>query len=193
MSQFTQSPDHLIKWRGRSSLAGASWLLPIGCSPLPPCFRQNEPNFSVRISETVQKRTQNEPKRIQLPRAIGPGRLGQAFLLRPAPMNLNDSPAIPSEVMPRLAERTASSIPLNLRRNPGLPWCRKMIKDCESPATVRHSAHHRVSCGAGKTSTSGARRSDWKNYLTCIIIRLSEAWWCRKLAMIELEVLLLAG
>ena len=33
--------------------------------PLPPFFRQNEPNLSFRINKTVQKRTQNEPKRTQ--------------------------------------------------------------------------------------------------------------------------------
>ena len=48
----------------------AYWLLPIGSgTPLPPVFRQNEPNFSFRINKTVQKRTQNEPKRTQNPEA----------------------------------------------------------------------------------------------------------------------------
>ena len=40
----------------------ASWLLPIGLgTPLPPCFPENEPNFSFRINKTMQKRTQTNP------------------------------------------------------------------------------------------------------------------------------------
>ena len=42
-------------------------LLSIGLgTSLPPFFPENEPNFSFRINKTMQKRTQNEPKRTQL-------------------------------------------------------------------------------------------------------------------------------
>ena len=58
----------------RFQLAAAPWRLSVGlATPLPSFFPENEPNFSFRINKTVQKRTQNEPKRTQLSKVLDPG------------------------------------------------------------------------------------------------------------------------
>ena len=49
----------------RSWLTASSSYLTNGGESSPPFLRKNEPNFSFRISKTMQKRTQNEPKRTQ--------------------------------------------------------------------------------------------------------------------------------
>ena len=50
----------------------------------------------------------------------------------------------PSQIMQKLSERTANFILRNLRRNRVFPWCQKMLKQFELPATVHHHAHYRV-------------------------------------------------
>ncbi len=52
--------------------------------------------------------------------------------------------ADPSQIMQKLAERTANFTLRNLRRNLEFPWCRKMLTGFELPATVHHHAHSGV-------------------------------------------------
>ena len=52
--------------------------------------------------------------------------------------------ANPSQIMQKLSERTANFILRNLRQNLAYPWCQKMLKRFELPATVHHHAHYRV-------------------------------------------------
>ena len=46
--------------------------------------------------------------------------------------------ADPSQIMQKLAERTANFILRTLRRNSALPWCQRMLKGFELPPTVHH-------------------------------------------------------
>jgi REP element-mobilizing transposase RayT len=52
--------------------------------------------------------------------------------------------ANPSQIMPKLADRTAVLILKNLRENLGFPWCRRMLVRVTLPPTVHHHAHFRV-------------------------------------------------
>jgi len=52
--------------------------------------------------------------------------------------------ADPSQIMQKLATRTANFILRNLRRNLEFPWCRKMLARFELPHTVHHHARFRV-------------------------------------------------
>ena len=49
-----------------------------------------------------------------------------------------------SQIMQKLSERTANFMLRNLRQNLSYPWCHKMLKAFELPATVHHRAHYRV-------------------------------------------------
>jgi putative transposase len=52
--------------------------------------------------------------------------------------------ADPSQIMQKLAERTAKFVLRTLRRNLDFPWCQKMLARFELPPTVHHHAHYRV-------------------------------------------------
>ena len=52
--------------------------------------------------------------------------------------------ANPSEIMQKLAERTANFILRNLRQNLSFPWCQRMLRRFRLPPTVHHHAHYRV-------------------------------------------------
>jgi putative transposase len=52
--------------------------------------------------------------------------------------------ADPSQIMQKLAERTANFILRNLRRNVEFPWCQKMLARFELPPSIHHHAHYRV-------------------------------------------------
>jgi len=52
--------------------------------------------------------------------------------------------ANPSQILQKLADRTALFILKDLRENLGFPWCRRMLARVKLPATVHHHAHFRV-------------------------------------------------
>lgn len=52
--------------------------------------------------------------------------------------------ADPSQIMQKLAERTANFILRNLRQHREYPWCQKMLARFELPPSVHHHAHYRV-------------------------------------------------
>ena len=52
--------------------------------------------------------------------------------------------ADPSQIMQKLAERTANFILRNLCHNLEFPWCQKMLARFELPPSVHHHAHYRV-------------------------------------------------
>ena len=69
------------------------------------------------------------------------------YVLMPEPCHLLIGPcdlANPSQIIQKLAERTANFIVRNLRRNSGLPWCQRMLHRLELPPTVHHHARYRV-------------------------------------------------
>ncbi len=75
--------------------------------------------------------------------------------------------ADPSQIMQKLAERTANFILRNLRRNLEFPWCRKMLTRFELPATVHHHAHSRVGQRGGYDMNiwSEKKRLEKLNYM----------------------------
>ena len=52
--------------------------------------------------------------------------------------------ADPSQIMQKLAERTANFILRNLRQNLEFPWCPKMLMRFELPPSVHHHAHYHL-------------------------------------------------
>jgi REP element-mobilizing transposase RayT len=77
--------------------------------------------------------------------------------------------ANPSQIMQKLRERTANFILRNANRTfPGAQGCWRACA-CPPPSITMHII---VFGSAGSTtSTSGARRSAWKKWTTCTIIR----------------------
>ncbi len=70
-----------------------------------------------------------------------------AYVLMPEHCHLllwPSTAANPSQIMQKLSERTANFTLRNLRENLAYPWCQKMRKRFELPATVHHHAHYRV-------------------------------------------------
>jgi putative transposase len=104
--------------------------------------------------------------------------------------------ANPSQIMQKLSERTANFILRNLRLNPDLPWCRKMLKGFELPPTAHHHAdYHRVWQRGGYDLNiwSEKKRPEKLTYMHNNPVKRGLAGAARGLAMVELEVLSLGG